>query len=116
MADSVIALMQAILPILGLSMILSSISLAGSCRKTVRDASGRIVQTIDTHRTDSMTRSVIRNASGRIVGTSTSQASTGGTAQTSFRDASGRITGSASSHGATVTIEGEKYFFRLISP
>jgi len=92
--------MKALLPILGLSLILSAASPAGPCRKTVRDASGRIVQTIDNHQTGSTTRSVIRNASGRIIGTSTNRTSSGGTTRTTYRDASGRITGSASSHGA----------------
>jgi hypothetical protein len=74
--------MRVILPAL-FSFSLAVVSPAQTCRKVVRDASGRIVQTIDR------------------------QKSSGGTVQaTTTRDASGRLTGSSSGSGKcnTVTI------------
>ena len=69
--------------------------------KTQRDASGRIVGTVDKSSTGTVTR---RDASGRIVETS-SKSTTG---STTYRDGSGRITktDSTSSTGTTTTRDG----------
>ena len=70
-----------------------------TCREVVRDASGRVVQTIERQKQAvGSERAVIRDASGRITGTATTQAS-GSTTQTQYRDASGRSAGSATTHG-----------------
>ena len=88
------------LPVLLLSFALSPISPAQTCREVVRDASGRIVQTIERQKQAGGTeRAVIRDASGRLVGTATTQASGGSTSQTQYRDASGRLAGSAVTNG-----------------
>jgi hypothetical protein len=68
---------------------------AQACREVVRDASGRIVQTIDRQKSAGGTeRAVIRDASGRIIDTATTNPNAGGSSQTNYRDASGRITAS----------------------
>ena len=76
-------------------------SMAHTCREVARDASGRVVQTIERQKQAGGTeRAVIRDASGRVAGTATTQAR-GSTTQTQYRDASGRVTGSAVTQGST---------------
>ena len=59
-----------LLPVL-LSFALASVLSAQSCRELVRDASGRIVQTIERQKQGGGTeRAVTRDASGRIIGSS----------------------------------------------
>jgi YD repeat-containing protein len=78
---------------------LVGISPAQSCREVVRDASGRVVQTIDRQKQFSNTeRAVIRDASGRVTGTATTRPSYGSNTRTEYRDASGRLTGSATTN------------------
>lgn len=90
-----------LLPALLLSCVLSPVAPAQTCREVVRDASGRIVQTIERQKQVGGTeRAVIRDASGRITGTATTQTTAGGSGRTAFRDASGRVSGTASTHGA----------------
>lgn len=65
----------------------------------MRDAYGRIVQTIERHKQAGGTeRAVTRDASGRITGTATTRPNAGGSARTEYRDASGRITGTHPAH------------------
>ena len=55
-----------------LSFALASVLTAQTCREVVRDASGRIVQTIERQKqTGGTERAVTRDASGRITGTAT---------------------------------------------
>ncbi|MFU8892182.1 MAG: hypothetical protein ACNA8L_01000 [Luteolibacter sp.] len=85
---------------LTVSFLLASFSQAQSCREVIRDATGRIVQTIDRQANG---RAVMRDASGKIIGTATTQA-TGSISRTTYRDANGRITGTASTqHGQSAT-------------
>ena len=85
-----------------LSFALPSILAAQTCREVVRDASGRIVQTIDRQKSAGGTvQATTRDASGRIIGTATTRPNAGGSAQTNYRDASGRITGTASTQPTT---------------
>jgi len=94
--------MKAILLPTLLLFVLSTVSRAQTCREVVRDASGRVVQTIDRQKQSGSTeRAVIRDASGRIIGTATTQVSAGGGGQTTFRDAHGRATGSATTQGSS---------------
>jgi len=81
---------------------LSLVSPAQTCREVVRDASGRIVQTIDRQKSSGGTvQATTRDASGRIIGTATTNPNAGGSAQTHCRDASGRLTGTASTQPPT---------------
>ncbi len=80
-----------------ISFALSLVSPAQTCRELVRDASGRIVQTIDRQTSaGGGVQATTRDASGRIIGTATTHPNAGGRSQTHYRDASGRITGTAS--------------------
>ena len=75
---------------------------AQTCREVVRDASGRIVQTIDRQKSAGGTvQATTRDASGRIIGTATTNPNAGGSSQTTYRDASGRLTGTASTQPTT---------------
>jgi len=93
---SVLPVMKAIhLPAL-LSLSLATILTAQTCREVVRDASGRIVHTIDRQKsTGGRVQATTRDTSGRIIGTATTKPKAGGSAQTTYRDASGRLTGTA---------------------
>jgi len=94
--------MNPLLRALAISLTLTALSTAETCREVVRDSSGRVVQTIDHQKSSNggALRSVIRDASGRTIGTSTSQTS-GTTTRTDYRDASGRMTGSATTNGSS---------------
>ena len=77
-------------------MISNALASAETCRDVVRDASGRIVQTVESQKnSNGTTKSVTRDASGRIVSTSSGAPSANGKMQTTYRDASGRLIGSA---------------------
>jgi YD repeat-containing protein len=74
----------------------ATVSTAQTCREVVRDASGRVVQTVERHKQAGGTvQAVTRDASGRITGTAVTRPNTGGGAHTEYRDASGRLAGSA---------------------
>ncbi|MEX1115063.1 MAG: hypothetical protein WEB53_07425 [Akkermansiaceae bacterium] len=61
---------------------MATISPAQTCREVVRDASGRVVQTVEHQKSSGgVERAVTRDASGSVTGTS--------------RDASSRVTGSS---------------------
>jgi len=86
--------MNPLLRTLAISLTLTALSTAETCREVVRDASGRVAQTIDHQKSSGGTvRAVIRDASGRTIGTSTSQTS-GSTTRPGYRDAYGCMTGS----------------------
>ena len=90
-------LMKALLLPALFSFALAATLTAQTCREVVRDASGRIVQTIDRQRSaGGSVQATMRDASGRIIGTATTAPNAGGSAQTNYRDASGRLTGTAS--------------------
>ena len=73
-------------------MISNALASAETCRDVVRDASGRIVQTVESQKnSNGTTKSVTRDASGRIVSTSSGAPSANGKMQTTYRDASGRL-------------------------
>jgi hypothetical protein len=95
-------IISAVVALLGAAASWAIVS-AQSSRETVRDASGRIVQSIE-HRQDQGGRvtSVIRDASGRIIGTTQTSASTSGQTRTQYRDAQARITGTAQSHASAL--------------
>jgi len=86
--------MKVLLPLLAAWLSFAAACPAQTGREVVRDASGRVVQTIERQKGGgNMERAVVRDASGRILGTSTSQTSPGGQTRTTYRDASGRFTG-----------------------
>ncbi len=77
---------------------------ADTCREVVRDASGRIVQTIDRQKNAGGTvQATTRDPSGRIIGTANTSTNAGGNSQTTYRDASGRMTGTAATRPSTAT-------------
>lgn len=56
------------------ALTLANASFAQTCREVVRDASGRVVQTIQRHaEIGGSERAVIRDASGRLIGTATTR-------------------------------------------
>ncbi len=83
-----------------MSGVLFSTARADNSREVVRDASGRLIQTID-HQKDAngTVNSVTRDASGRLIGTAVSHPNSGGDS-TVYRDASGRLTGAAQTSAA----------------
>lgn len=84
-----------LLPVL-FTFALATMLPAKTCREVVRDASERIVQTIERQKQAGGTeRATTRDASGRIIGSATTNPNTGGSSQTTYRDASGRMAGSA---------------------
>jgi hypothetical protein len=88
--------MKAILLPALLSFVFSTLSPAQTCREVVRDASGRVVQTIDRQKqADGGGHNTYRDASGRIAGSATSKTTASGGSSTTYRDASGRLAGSA---------------------
>ena len=94
--------MKATFSFMAASLLLVSVASAETCREVVRDASGRVTQTIDHQKSGNGTvRSVIRDASGRMIGTSTSQTSGTTGSRTDFRDASGRSTGNQTTNGSS---------------
>ncbi|MEY3894550.1 MAG: hypothetical protein RLZZ214_69 [Verrucomicrobiota bacterium] len=85
-----------------LSFALSLMSPAQNCREVTRDASGRIVQTIDRQKiTGGTVQATTRDASGRIIGTATTSpnASLSGSFTGTQRDQSGRLTGGSTGSG-----------------
>ncbi len=96
--------MKSLLSLLAVSCFLVAHSPAQTCREVVRDASGRIVQTIERQKQAGGTeRAVTRDASGRITGTATTRPNAGSNMRTEYRDASGRLTGTASTRPTTGT-------------
>ncbi len=90
-----------LLPVL-LSFALSLMSPAQPCREVVRDASGRIVQTIDRQKSMGGTvQATTRDASGRIIGTATTSpnASSSGSFTGTQHDVAGRLIGSSTGSG-----------------
>jgi YD repeat-containing protein len=73
-----------------LTAILLAFATAAAAQITLRDASGRIIGTVNTNSNSTRT---FRDGAGRITGT----ASPDSNGTTTFRDASGRTTGTATS-------------------
>lgn len=100
--DRVTAPMKAKFLSIVIPFALASLLEAQTCREQVRDASGRIVQTIERKKTLGGTvQATTRDASGRIIGTSTTSTNAGGGSQSTYRDASGRLTGTATKQPTT---------------
>ena len=79
-----------------LSFALAAALSAKTCREVLRNASGRIVQTIDRQKSAGGTvQAITRDASGRIIGTATTHPNAGGSAQTTYRDTNGGMDGTA---------------------
>jgi hypothetical protein len=82
------------------SLVFVNGSTAQSCREVVRDASGRVVQTVDRQKqTGGTERAVIRDASGRLTGSQTTSGNCSGSNTSTQRDASNRLTGTSSTPG-----------------
>jgi YD repeat-containing protein len=72
---------------------LVSVIAAETCRKIVRDSSGRIKRTIVRQRSsDGTVQTVTRDGSGRIIGTSTTRPDSHGRMHTEYRDARSQLT------------------------
>ena len=60
--------------LLTLLIFLPTVSPARTCRETIRDASGRLVRTIESRKSaDGTVHTVIRDAAGRLVSTATTR-------------------------------------------
>lgn len=96
-ASVVKTIMKAYLPLILLPFALASVLTAQTCREVVRDATGRVIQTINHQKSaGGNVQMTTRDASGRIIGTATTRTNASGGSNTSYRDASGRMTGTAS--------------------